>query len=75
MVALENAARVLPGDRGARFDLSPRDFGVVAGAKAPLGDEIVDSPFACLRISGVPFCTVEYLISARSFATNSTTAA
>ena len=53
IVAQQNAARILPGDGGASFDLRPRDFGVRAFAKAALGDEVEDAALAVL-VAGIP---------------------
>ena len=73
-VAAQDAGGVLPGDGGAGLDLRPGDVRVLAPAIAALGDEIVDAALAFL-VPGYQFCTVEYLISASSNATSSTTAA
>ena len=43
IVALQDAAGVLPGDGRAGFDLGPGDLGVDAPAGAALGDEVVDA--------------------------------
>ena len=48
VVALEDAARVLPGDRRARLHLRPGDLGVLPEALAALGDEVVDAALALL---------------------------
>src|SRR5262249_24398568 len=40
VVADQQAARVLPGDRAAGLDLRPGDLGVHAAAGASLGDEV-----------------------------------
>ena len=53
VVALEDDARVLPGDGRAGLDLGPGDLGVGAGALAALGDEVVDAARA-LRVARVP---------------------
>src|SRR5262249_454678 len=53
VVALQNAAGVLPGDGRAGLHLGPTDLGVGAGALAPLGDEVVDAAPALL-IARVP---------------------
>ncbi len=53
VVALEDDARVLPGDGRSGLDLGPGDLGTGAGALAPLGDEVVD-PALPLRVAGVP---------------------
>src|SRR5262249_10069229 len=53
IVALEDAARILPCNRGAGFDLSPGNLGIAAEALAPFGDEVVDAPLAVF-VSGVP---------------------
>src|SRR5206468_10325712 len=48
VVALQDAARVLPGDGGAGLDLGPADLGVAAAAGGALGDEVVDAALALL---------------------------
>src|SRR3989442_5182653 len=48
IVALEDAARILPGDRGAGLDLRPRDLRVRAERLPALRDEVVDAAFAVL---------------------------
>src|SRR5208283_3746757 len=53
VVALKNAARVLPGDGRAGLDLSPGDFRAFAQALPALGHEIVDAA-APLGVPGVP---------------------
>src|SRR5262249_16123660 len=53
VVALHNAARVLPGDGRTGLHLRPGDLGVLAQALAALGDEVVDPTFAVL-VAGVP---------------------
>ena len=53
VVALEDAARVLPGDRRARLDLGPGDLRAPAEAAAALGDEVVDAALAVL-VARVP---------------------
>src|SRR5205807_4580648 len=53
VVALQDAARVLPRDRGTRLDLGPRDLRVHAEALPPLRDEVVD-PALPLLVAGVP---------------------
>src|SRR5690606_35413353 len=52
VVPLEDAARVLPGDRRARFHLGPGDMGIPVG-DAAVGDEVVDAARA-LGVPGVP---------------------
>src|SRR6185436_6681495 len=52
-VALQDAARVLPGDRGAGLDLGPADLAALAQAAAALGDEVVHATDAVL-VAGVP---------------------
>ena len=54
IVALQNAARVLPRDSGARFDLRPADAAVLARALAALRDEVIDTACACFAVAGVP---------------------
>src|SRR5439155_19568648 len=53
IVAAQDAARILPGDRRTGLDLGPGDLGIVAAAIATLGDEIVDTALV-FRIAGVP---------------------
>src|SRR5439155_5083922 len=53
VVALEDAARVLPRDRGAGLDLCPRDFRVRSERLPTLRDEVVDPAFAVL-VPGIP---------------------
>src|SRR5690606_28236583 len=53
IVTAQDAARILPGDGGARFHLGPRDVGTVAAAVAALGDEVVDTA-AALFVTRVP---------------------
>src|SRR5207302_7563736 len=53
IIALQDAARVFPGDRRAGLDLGPRDLGAAAPAGAALGHEVVDAPAAFL-VAGVP---------------------
>ncbi len=53
VIALEDAARIFPGDGRAGFDLRPGNFGILADALAALGDEIVDSALAVL-VAGIP---------------------
>ncbi len=53
VVALQNAARVLPGNGRAGLYLGPRDLGVHARALAALGHEVVNSAAAFL-VAGVP---------------------
>src|SRR5690348_11961093 len=53
VVALQNAARIFPGDRGAGFDLRPGNFRIDSGALAALGDEIVD-PATAFLVAGIP---------------------
>src|SRR5512132_3631897 len=48
VVALEDDARVLPGDRRAGFDLCPRNARTGAAAGAALGHEVVDAALAVL---------------------------
>src|SRR5204863_4459530 len=43
VVALEDAAGILPGDRRAGLHLGPGDLRVLAAARAALGDEVVDA--------------------------------
>src|SRR5207245_3293361 len=53
VVSLEDAARVLPSDRGAGLDLGPGDFRVRAERLPALRDEVVDAAFAVL-VPGIP---------------------
>src|SRR5919198_1384473 len=53
VVALQNAARIFPGDGRACLHLRPRNFGVHASAQAALGDEVID-PAAALFVAGIP---------------------
>ena len=52
-VALEHAARILPGDRRAGFHLSPGNLGVLASTDTALGDEVVDAALA-FAVAGIP---------------------
>ena len=72
VVALQDDARVLPGDGRTGLNLGPRDLGIL-GALASLGDEVVDAAYAIFP--GYQFCTVEYLMVAPGRAMSSTTAA
>src|SRR6185369_499605 len=51
--ALEDAARIFPGDRAAALDLGPRHLGAIAAAQGALGDEIEDTAAAFL-VAGIP---------------------
>ena len=53
VVAAQDAARVLPGDRRARLDLRPGDVGIAPPAVAALRDEVVYAALAVL-VAGVP---------------------
>src|SRR6266705_1152228 len=53
VVATQDAARVLPGDRLAGLELGPGDLRVFTAAIAALGDEVED-PVAALRIARIP---------------------
>ena len=53
VVALQDAARILPGDGRAGFHLRPRDLRVDADAVAALGHEVVDAALAVL-VARVP---------------------
>ena len=53
IVALQDAARILPRHRGAGLDLRPGDLRAIALADAALGDEVVDAALAVL-VAGVP---------------------
>ena len=54
VVALQNAARVLPRDGRSRFDLRPADAAVLASALAALGDEVVHATGTGFTVAGVP---------------------
>ena len=54
IVALQNAARVLPRDGGTCFDLCPADAAVLARALAALGDEVVHATCARFAVAGIP---------------------
>src|SRR5262249_56974467 len=47
-IALQDAARIFPGDRGAGLDLRPADLRAIARAERSLGDEIEDAAAAVL---------------------------
>src|SRR5206468_13065387 len=53
VVSLEDAARVLPGDRGTGLDLRPGDLRVRAERLPALGDEVVDAALPVLG-PGIP---------------------
>src|ERR1700688_2795211 len=53
IVAAQDAARVLPGDRRAGLHLGPGDLGVAAAAIAALGHEVEDAA-AAFGIAGIP---------------------
>ena len=53
VVALKDAARILPRDGRAGLHLRPRDLRVHAQALATLGDEVVDAALAVL-VAGIP---------------------
>ena len=53
IVALQNDAGVLPGDGRASLHLCPGDFGIGAGAFAPLGNKVEHTTLAVL-VAGVP---------------------
>src|SRR3546814_18385920 len=53
VVALQDAARVLPRDRRAGLDLGPGDLGVPAAAGGALGNEVVDAA-APLLVARIP---------------------
>src|SRR5690606_18094119 len=53
IVAEQHAGRVLPGDRGAGFDLGPGLLAAVAAAFGAFGDEVVDAAHAVL-VARVP---------------------
>ena len=53
MVTAQNAARILPGDRGAGLDLRPGDLRMMAAAVAALGHEVIDAALA-LGVSRIP---------------------
>ena len=53
VVALQDHARVLPGDRRTGLDLGPGDLGVRPGALSSLGDEVVDTA-AAVGVARIP---------------------
>ena len=53
IVAAQDAARILPGDRRAGLDLRPGNLRALAAAVAALGDEVVDAALA-LGVAGIP---------------------
>src|SRR5665213_3520392 len=53
VVALENDARVLPGDRRTGLDLGPGDLRVHPSALAAFGHEVVDATLP-RSVAGVP---------------------
>ena len=53
IVALQDAAGVLPSDRRAGLDLGPRYLGAGPAAGAALGDEVVDAALA-VGVARVP---------------------
>src|SRR3546814_17662732 len=53
VVALQDAARVLPRDRRAGLDLGPGDIGVPPAAGGELGNEVVDAA-APLLVARIP---------------------
>src|SRR3546814_18087222 len=53
VVALQDAARVLPRDRRAGLDLGPGDLGVPAAAGGALGNDVVDAA-APLLVARLP---------------------
>src|SRR5438270_5008243 len=53
VIALQNAAGILPGNRGPGLNLRPRNFGIHAGALAALGHKVID-PALTLLVAGIP---------------------
>src|SRR5207249_8144960 len=53
VVALQDAAGILPGDRGAGLHLGPGDLGAPAATRAALGHKVVD-PAPPRFIAGIP---------------------
>src|SRR5207237_2748794 len=53
VIALENATRVLPGDRAAGLDLRPANLAAWATASTALGDEVVN-PALTFLVAWVP---------------------
>ncbi len=53
VVSLQDAARILPGDRRSGLDLSPGDLRVLPQALTAFGHEVVDAALAVL-VSGIP---------------------
>ena len=51
-IPVQNAARILPGDRRTRFDLRPTYLGIAAATIAPLSDEVINTALAVL-VTGV----------------------
>src|SRR5262249_43451992 len=54
IVALQDAARIFPGDRATGLYLRPADLAVHATAGAALGDEVIDAALAGFRITRKP---------------------
>src|SRR5204863_9342049 len=52
-VALEDAARIFPGDRAAGLDLGPADLRAIARAERPLRDEI-ENPAPAFLVARIP---------------------
>src|SRR5712692_9347947 len=74
VIALEDAAGVLPGDRRASLHLGPRDLRAHAARGAALGDEIVD-PAPAFLVARVPVLDRRVFDRRVVRATSSTTAA
>jgi hypothetical protein len=53
VIPFQNAARVLPGNCGTRFHLSPGNLGIAAFTFASFGHEVINTTLAFL-ISGIP---------------------
>src|SRR5207237_6653721 len=53
VVTLQDAAGILPGDRGAGLHLGPGDLGAPAATRAALGHKVVD-PAPPRFIAGIP---------------------
>ena len=74
ILAFQDTGGVFPGYGRTCFHLCPGNFSPVAPANAALGHKIIDTALAGF-IARIPVLNREYLISASSIATSSTTAA
>ncbi len=54
IIALQDAARILPGDRCTHFHLCPGDLGINPCASAALCHKVVDPALSRFRIARVP---------------------